>query len=443
MRPSPPAVTAAAPVDTEKPALAQCEACSRIERYRRFSCCTGFGRADRSPPMGSPLSRRPEVFPSECQGSILDMDSGVPLVFAFFGHCGTGTGSGVRVEFVHLCSLAMKKRFLMAHLQNFVNHQFRTYKSRTNGKYFAWMWYDAAINLPEFPPPTPPRDQLQTPAKCHWGESYDAAIFPQEIKQEDGMLESILGLPQNPGTPEQEANSDTGWTKNKPPTGDRGPKHGGPYGKRKGAKREKGMVQIRHSIRQPVTLLWQTKVERPQTAPTISQPFRANDSDHTAAGEASQHGVHSKIGAAREDGARAGVDVEMSQRTGDGGDGVAVGEGGNRNDGRERALREGETATSIAPFCGTGAGQRGSGEGKTPMPLRSSHRVGPIGVLGTRRAVRNIVYHSGLAALAASNRGVVSPKPCQMYCVGSEKQHALQTWRRLPKLCSYHILTHT
>ena len=159
-----------------------------------------------------------------------------------------------------------------------------------------------------------------------------------------------------------------------------------------------GMTQIRQEMRLPVSSLWQSETSRASTAPTRMTPPSAGsaggiDAAHGNAHDVSRHRPRSSLG-------RVTVVKPLTSMTGaaatrttgdacvDTGGAIFdsdVDDRGNAQGGRAPA--GGKVGTFSAPICGSG-GQELNGEPggrRTPLPLRSSHRVGPIGALGQKR----------------------------------------------------------
>ncbi len=144
------------------------------------------------------------------------------------------------------------------------------------------------------------------------------------------------------------------------------------------------MLRVRRDIRQPVTSLWQTAAERASTAPARA----LGGADVNARrGLPSRRQPLSEIGAAR---AQRGAEELADSRRG------ASADGENRDNGRGRASREGEPDDGrdiSAPTRGPGGmggerdqhADRRRRRRRTPIPLRSSHRVGPVGTLGAAK----------------------------------------------------------
>lgn len=191
----------------------------------------------------------------------------------------------------------------------------------------------------------------------------------------------------------------------------KGLRHGGGIAPKPAAalkmREDDAMLRVRQDIRQPVTSLWQTAAERASTAPTRTASRRSEmvDCTNTAARRgSSRRRPHTQTGVARakRDNGRADVNsgvgiVDECLRAG--GRGVASGAGGEKRDAtRGRSSRESEHRRANAETPGL-VSTRGSG-GKvvdrakpgrrTPTPLRSSHRVGPVGSLGGRWSAVNI-----------------------------------------------------
>ena len=139
------------------------------------------------------------------------------------------------------------------------------------------------------------------------------------------------------------------------------------------------MLRVRRDIRQPVTSLWQTATERASTAPTRA----AGGADTNARRDLSRRRPLSEIGAAR---AQRGAEITDSHRGA-----AASGAGGeNRNNGRGQPSREGKPTDArdvSAPTRGQGGREvdRNHKGRRTPIPLRSSHRIGPVGGLGAAK----------------------------------------------------------
>lgn len=167
-----------------------------------------------------------------------------------------------------------------------------------------------------------------------------------------------------------------------------------------------GMTQVRQEMRQPVLSLWQPETARAWTAPTRMTPPSAG----SAGGMDAAHGIARGFSGQRpRSGLCKGTAVEpltsttgvvATRTTGDTFLGVGAGgaitddggdDGGNdRGGGTGRSGRASggdECGTFSAPICGSGDQELNGDPGgrRTPLPLRSSHRVGPIGALGQRR----------------------------------------------------------
>lgn len=158
-----------------------------------------------------------------------------------------------------------------------------------------------------------------------------------------------------------------------------------------------GMTQVRQEIRQPVSSLWQPETVRASTAPTRSTPPSAGSTDGTDAAHGisrgiSRHRPRSSLCKVTAVGPLTPTAGAADTRTaGDTCLGVGAGgaifdpdvdDGGNARGGRASAGSE--FSTFSAPICGSGEQEviGEPGERRTPLPLRSSHRVGPIGALG-------------------------------------------------------------
>lgn len=122
---------------------------------------------------------------------------------------------------------------------------------------------------------------------------------------------------------------------------------------------ESAMAKIRHDMRRPVTSLWQDETERARTAPA-----RIRSSTST-------RDLNLRLPSPQGSQARAGEFSSPGTNTG------AACEG----------LRGGKSETFRARSDESRGRTIGSGSRKTgrPMPLRSSHRVGPVGDMGERR----------------------------------------------------------
>lgn len=165
------------------------------------------------------------------------------------------------------------------------------------------------------------------------------------------------------------------------------------------------MVRVRQDFRQPVTSLWQTATERAATAPTR---LMTSTSTNTGTGrDLSRRRPCSQASAMK---ARGGglstlsmcaannttneIDQVKDEHQHVGGKGATVSGAGGRSRGnnRRRMSKEGElTNSKTTKNAGSAVSVYGSGgqaiDGdpggrKTPIPLRSSHRVGPVGSLG-------------------------------------------------------------
>lgn len=161
-----------------------------------------------------------------------------------------------------------------------------------------------------------------------------------------------------------------------------------------------GMTQVRQEMRQPVSSLWQPETARAWTAPTRMAPPSAG----SAGGMDAAHGIARGFSRQRpRSGLCKGTAVEpltsttgvaATRTTEDTGPGVGAGgaifddggdDGGNDRGGRAGQASAGdEFGTFSAPICGSGEQELNGDPGgrRTPLPLRSSHRVGPIGALG-------------------------------------------------------------
>ncbi|CAM9275025.1 unnamed protein product [Scytosiphon promiscuus] len=198
------------------------------------------------------------------------------------------------------------------------------------------------------------------------------------------------------------------------------------------------MVQVRQNFRQPVTSLWQSATERAKTAPTRSIPKGGRLEDGTNA--APRRRPHSQIFATKAKGGALSISsVGAAAKTTDapeeignerqhvGGKGATVhsADGGNRGISRRHTSRDGEpaktsviktTGCAVPGYCSGGQVIGGHPQGrKTPIPLRSSHRLGPVGSLGS-------------TSLPA---GEYRWKPFVSDCY--TKPNPLPAWRRLQK----------
>lgn len=185
----------------------------------------------------------------------------------------------------------------------------------------------------------------------------------------------------------------------------KGPKHGGGINPKPEASLKKreddAMLRVRQDIRQPVTSLWQTAAARASTAPTRTASHRGGmvDCTNTAARrDLSRRRPQSQSGVARakrDDGradANSGVVGECPHAGEQGA--VSSADGEKIGVSRGRSSRESEQASTNTNFKTPGlVSVRGPGarvvdraqQGRrTPIPLRSSHRVGPVGSLGGR-----------------------------------------------------------
>ncbi|CAB1121297.1 unnamed protein product [Ectocarpus sp. CCAP 1310/34] len=156
------------------------------------------------------------------------------------------------------------------------------------------------------------------------------------------------------------------------------------------------MVQVRQDFRQPVTSLWQTASERAATAPTRAAPRGGGIVDSTNTATALRGPSHrrpqSQAGASRtQPKAMSTRDQLGNARPHTGGRGAVSRAGeGRKSNSRGQASRESEPtstpAISPAPVCVSG-GREADGQKqrriRTPIPLQSSHRVGPVGSLGS------------------------------------------------------------
>ena len=180
------------------------------------------------------------------------------------------------------------------------------------------------------------------------------------------------------------------------------------------------MTQVRQDMRQPVSSLWQPGTERASTAPTrmlrsagsagvidathgvararmprSAGSTEAIDATHSITRGSSRHRSHSELcKTTGVESLTSSPGVTATRTTGDtclgvGAEGAifnADGDNGGNIRGR-RAPVEGELGTFSAPICGSSEQELNGNVGgrRTPLPLRSSHRVGPIGTLGQRR----------------------------------------------------------
>ncbi|CBJ27259.1 flagellar associated protein [Ectocarpus siliculosus] len=165
------------------------------------------------------------------------------------------------------------------------------------------------------------------------------------------------------------------------------------------------MVQVRQDFRQPVTSLWQTASERAATAPTraASRGGGIVDSTNTATArrgpshrrpqsQAGASRTHGMVTSAPPTGATTNARDQLGNaRPQTGGRGAVSSAGeGRKSNSRGQALRESDLtstpAISPSPVCVSG-GREADGQKqrrrRTPIPLRSSHRVGPVGSLGS------------------------------------------------------------
>lgn len=207
------------------------------------------------------------------------------------------------------------------------------------------------------------------------------------------------------------------------------------------------MLRVRQEIRQPVTSLWQTATERAEAAPTrlVSHGGGMVDCTNTTARrDLSRCQRQSQSSSAR---AKVGVGLSTppagaTNTTGGAGHGSPNGDGGKGSKVRGRAPREddpGNATVLTAPVGGPGGGvvdgdQRG--RRKTPIPLRSSHRVGPIGSLGERSAHASENKHD---ARSASPVGGVCV--CNKGCVWSSTPTATVTHRERGRLSHSAVFT--
>lgn len=168
------------------------------------------------------------------------------------------------------------------------------------------------------------------------------------------------------------------------------------------------MVQVRQDFRQPVTSLWQTASERAATAPTRAASGGGGIVDSTNTTTARRGLSHrrpqSQAGVSRTQGkgtsaaaaptsatTNARDDQLGNARPHTGGKSAVPSAGdGRKSNSRGQASRESEPTSSPGispgPVCVSGgreadAQQHQRGR-RTPIPLRSSHRVGPVGSLG-------------------------------------------------------------
>lgn len=172
---------------------------------------------------------------------------------------------------------------------------------------------------------------------------------------------------------------------------------------------ENGVFKVQHDIRQPVTSLWQTDRERASTAPTRRIPPTVRCCANTTGRDLSRRRPYSQMSVTRASrSATPGVCVVTGGIVGDevlgagGGGAVGSANGGSRKNGRHKS-RGVEFGDSPATACESEKEMvnRGRPEIKTPVPLRSSHRLGPVGTLGeTRTAHTYYLFTIVLHALA-------------------------------------------
>lgn len=171
------------------------------------------------------------------------------------------------------------------------------------------------------------------------------------------------------------------------------------------------MARVRRYIRQPVTSLWQTETERARTAPTrrlpsagrhgdcldsIARGSRIRPRSQASVAEGGRLFEFSAGGgaAARNDSEILrvhGVATTAALST------VTAVDGAPEVDCRAGLLREGKSDKACTPTFGTGVRIRGGvcdERERTPVPLRSSHRVGPVGALGETVVPKLIVETS-------------------------------------------------
>lgn len=154
------------------------------------------------------------------------------------------------------------------------------------------------------------------------------------------------------------------------------------------------MLRVRQDIRQPVTSLWQTAAERASTAPTRTAAHGGGmvDCTNTTGRRGLSRRSHSQLSVARANrdkgcaDASTGVADECLHAGGRG----AVSSAGGAKTGASRASRgrssREKPATSNTAATKTLSLVDSANQGKrTQVPLRSSHRVGPVGSLGEPR----------------------------------------------------------
>ena len=215
------------------------------------------------------------------------------------------------------------------------------------------------------------------------------------------------------GNPEQDVNSgSTSRPATEPVDGKRGyPKLARGATKRGWATERKpgrvegrdGMTRVRQDMRQPVSSLWQPETERASTAPSRMPLFAGTpgiDATHgSTSRDSSRRRLRSGLGNVTgvEPPTSASRGVPVTRTTG----GTCLGVGAEdpflNDDGVDGDKKRGgggggggggdKFGTFSAPICGSGDQELTADPGggrRTPLPLRSSHRVGPIGSLGQK-----------------------------------------------------------
>lgn len=156
------------------------------------------------------------------------------------------------------------------------------------------------------------------------------------------------------------------------------------------------MTTVRQSLRRSVLSLWQTEAQRASTAPAKILCWEGGSTDALRAGSRSRTRPHSQIGKKNAVGEVVSSSVRASAGERGGGELCGVGRGdnvsgstydGSGSDRPSGTLTDSGYGAEEVPECGSAEEivDRTSGARAMPTPLRSSHRVGPVGALGERR----------------------------------------------------------
>lgn len=219
-----------------------------------------------------------------------------------------------------------------------------------------------------------------------------------------GELTPAQDFPGEDGKTRQEKNSGASLPEKNPTEGaryranaERASKQGGRVlvrGARQGRSNvENDMARVRVGIRQPVTSLWQMETERAMTAPTRRPLSAGSYGTHNADCKLSQRRPHSHIGQSRGGRVRPSATTVAGNGAGNnetlgvrGGGAVVTADRCSKGEDKGRMLKDDGNSARLTPLRGLEE-RMGNGEylgGRVPMPLRSSHRVGPVGDLGER-----------------------------------------------------------